>query len=184
MGRQMRLLFDLDGVLADFNGRAIEQYNHMTNEGIKLAHIKSNNTAKWVGDPFTMRKIIEAAGFMRSLDPLPGAIEGIKRLVKEGHDVAFVSNGTNCVSSGHEKREWLKYHFGKLWKYPPLVLTYHKYLVRGDVIIDDLPRNLENLHPDTKGLLWHTTYNIDPANDKYTRIYSWDHLFQWIEENG
>lgn len=174
----MRLGFDLDGVLADFNGRAIEQYNYITNEGIKPEHIKSTNTAKWVGDPYTMRKIIEATGFMRSLDPLPGAIDSINKLVKDGHEIVFVSNGTNCVSSGHEKREWLKYYFGKLWKYPPLVLTYHKNLVRVDCLIDDTPRNLDNLHPDTQGLLWHTYYNATVQG--YETIYSWDHLFEWI----
>ena len=64
----------------------------------------------------------------------------------------------------------------------PLVLTHEKHKVRVDVLVDDDPKNLEHLHKDTKGLLWHQSYNA--AVTGFDRVYSWDHLEEWIAING
>jgi len=177
----MKILLDMDGVIAEFLPRLIEMYNHLTNEGIKITDIRSNNSYKWFGDQWLAKKIKDSTGFIRSLKPAEGAIEAVEDLHRRGHEIVFVSNGTNCPSSGHEKREWLKYYFHKTWKFAPLVLTYHKHHVRGDCLVDDTPRNLDNLHPTTQGLLWHQPYNAEVTG--YERIYDWSHLLDWITKN-
>ena len=146
---------DMDGVIADFTGSLLEMYNHMTNEGVSLSDIKSVKTSKWVQDPYTLKKLIESPGFIRGLPPLPGAIDGVKEIIKKGHEVVFISNGTNCASSAAEKREWLRYYFKNTWRIPPLVLTFFKHFVRCDCLVDDNPRNFKNLDPSTTPLLWH-----------------------------
>lgn len=178
----MRILLDMDGVVVDFMGPWLEMYNHLTNEGVELDQIKSMKTRKWVGDPMTLMRIKDSVGFVRNLPPKDGAIDGVKELIKLGHEIVFVSNGTNCPTSGHEKRDWLKYHFHKEWQYAPLVLTYHKHLVRGDCLLDDNPKNLEKLHSSTTPLLWHYSYNSDVLD--YTRIYDWGHFLDWVVCNG
>lgn len=177
----MIILLDMDGVMADWNTPLLEQYNFLTNEGVTIDQIKSVKTYKWVKDPMTMKRLCEAPGFVRNLPPMDGAIEAVEELHKKGHDICFVSNATNCLSSAHEKREWLRFHFSKVWQIAPLVLTQQKFRVRGDVLLDDFSRNLENLHPETKGLLWHTTYNADIQG--FERIYSWDHFMEWVAQN-
>ena len=177
----MRVLLDMDGVIADFMGKWLEMYNYLTNEKVKLQDIKSCNTSKWVGDPYTLKKIKDSPGFIRGLEPMPGAIDAVTELHDKGHEIFFVSNGTNCPSSGHEKRDWLKYYFNHLWKHAPLVLTYHKHVVRGDCLVDDNPKNFRGIHPATAPLLWHQPYNADIVG--YERIYDWGHLIDWIEKN-
>jgi len=172
----------MDGVVADFVPQLLEWYNHLTNENIKLDRIKSNKTHKFVGDPMLLRKLKDSPGFIRSLPPTPGSIDAIHRLHKQDHEITFVSNATNCPSSGHEKREWLFFHFSKIWRMAPLILTHEKHKVRVDVLIDDDPKNLGQLHSDTKALLWHQPYNA--AVTGYDRVYSWDHLEEWIAING
>jgi len=174
----MRILLDMDGVVADFLGLLLKQYNHLTGENVKRQDIRHVRVGKSVKDPMTIRKLIESTGFIRNLDPLPGAIDGVNSLVKGGHDVVFVSNGTNCETSGHEKRDWLKYHFNKTWDIVPLVLTYHKYLVRGDCLVDDNPKHLRNLDKSTTPLLWNHPYNANVQD--YIRIYDWSNLLDWV----
>jgi len=177
----MRILLDMDGVVADFMGPWLKQYNYLTGEKVTLNDIHGLNTKKYVGDPFTLNKIKDSVGFIRNLPPLPGAIDGVETLHRLGHDVVFVSNGTNCPTSGHEKRDWLKFYFSKLWQFPKLVLTYHKYLVKGDCLVDDHPRNLENLDPSCAPLLWHQKYNSNITGyTGYTRIYDWSNLLDWV----
>ena len=174
----MRLLLDMDGPVANFMKEWLGRYNTITGENIKLQDIHGLNTGKFVREPFILKHIKDSVGFIRSLEPIPGAIEGIETLHKQGHEIVFVSNGTNCPTSGHEKRDWLKFYFGHLWKFPPLVLTYHKHFVKGDCLIDDQPKNLENLDKSTTPLLWHYPYNASITG--YTRIYDWSNLLDWV----
>ena len=174
----MRILLDMDGVVADFIKELLKQYNYLTGENVKKGDITHVNASKCVHDPLTLKRLINGVGFIRNLPPIPGAIEGVETLVRQGHDVVFVSNGTNCITSGHEKRDWLNYHFSKTWQKAPLVLTYHKHLVRGDCLVDDNPRNLEKLDPSTTPLIWHCPYNT--GVQKYTRVYDWSDLLDWV----
>lgn len=174
----MLILLDMDGPVANFMKGWLEQYNFITKENVRVQDIKGLNTSKFVSEPFILKRIKDSVGFIRNLEPIDGAIEGIETLHKQGHEIVFVSNGTNCPTSGHEKRDWLKFYLGHLWKFPPLVLTYHKHYVRGDCLIDDQPKNLENLDASTTPLLWHCSYNADVKG--YTRIYDWSSLLDWV----
>ncbi|KKM66570.1 hypothetical protein LCGC14_1479920 [marine sediment metagenome] len=113
MEDKLKILLDLDGVIADFLPKLLEMYNYLTNEGVKVSDVRTCKTSKWVGDPYTLRKLIESPGFIRGLPPIKGAIEGVEHLHRQGHEIVFVSNGTNCPTSGHEKRDWLRYYFSK-----------------------------------------------------------------------
>lgn len=94
----------------------------------------------------------------------------------------FVSNATNAPTSGNEKRDWLKFYFSKAWaQHVPLVLTSEKWRIRGDCLLDDDPKNLGNLHPTTKGLLWNKGYNADVVG--FDRIYDWSHFVEWVNAN-
>ena len=177
----MRILLDMDGVVADFMTLWLEQYNELTGEDIKLSDITGPNATKFVGEPYLLKRIKDQCGFIRALKPLPGAIDGITKLHSDGHDIVFVSNGTNCPTSGHEKRDWLNFYFHRQWRFAPLVLTYYKHYVRGDVLLDDMTKNLENLEHGTKGLLYHHKYNAQETG--FERIYDWSHFLQWVEEN-
>ena len=177
----MILLLDMDGVVVDFVRPWLDQYNALTGENVKYNSITGPKTSKFVKDPNTLRKLKDSVGFIRNLPPINGAIEVITDLHREGHEIVFVSNGTWCPTSGHEKRDWLKFYFHRLWQYPPLVLTYHKHYVRGDILLEDTPSNLKNLHPTTKGLLFHQKYNADETG--FDRIYDWSHFLDWVERN-
>ena len=177
----MVILLDMDGVVVDFVRPWLVQYNFMTGENIKYSDIHGPKTHKYVGDPFTLRKIKDSVGFIAGLPPIDGAIEAIFKLHGDGHEIVFVSNATNCPTSAHEKRDWLRKYFHKIWQYAPLHLTHEKHRVRGDVLLEDTASNLDDLHPTTKGLLYHQKYNSD--EHKHERIYDWSHFLEWVSIN-
>lgn len=177
----MRVLLDMDGVITDFIPKLLEMYNYLTNENVKVEDVRGLKTKEYVGDPYTLKKVMESPGFIRNLSPAVGAIEGVTKIHKLGHEIVFVSNATNCPTSGFEKRDWLNYYFKDIWDIAPLVLTYYKHYVRGDVLVDDNPKNFKNLHATTQALLWHQNYNASVTG--FERIYGWDHLIDWIAQN-
>jgi 5'(3')-deoxyribonucleotidase len=149
---------------------------------VKIEDIKSNKTSKWVKNAGLCRRLVETTGFIRGLKPIDGAIDAIMELHSSGHDIVFVSNATNCPTSGNEKRDWLKFYFNKIWPdRVPLVLTSDKWRVRGDCLLDDDPKNLVNLLPETKGLLFSKTYNADVFG--YDCICGWDDFLNWVKAN-
>lgn len=178
----MLINLDLDGPVADFRGSVVEQYNFLTGENIKVQDMRNAKIAKCVSNPGLIQRIINSPGFMRGLKPIDGAIESITELHRMGHEILFVSNGSNCPTSGHEKRDWLNYYFSKVWKKAPLVLTYYKYYVRGDCLLDDRPTNLENLYDDCAPLLWSAPYNQE--EQRFERIYGWSHFMDWVEKRA
>ena len=179
----MNVLLDMDGVITDFVPAVIEQYNYLTNEKVQEDQIKGKKIDAYVQDPMTAKRIKNATGFLRGLKPSYRAIDAITYLHDQGHNIIFVSVPTRCSTSGDEKKEWLNYYFSKLWQKAPLIMTPPKYkrFVRGDILVDDDPDNLENLPADMKGLLWHQKYNSTVMG--FERCYGWDHLINLIEKN-
>jgi 5'(3')-deoxyribonucleotidase len=180
----MKVLLDMDGVITLFIPALLEQYNFLTGETIKEEDVRSFGVGDYVNDPYLIKKLKNGTGFIRGLKPRDGAIDAINHLVELGHEVLFVSCPTNCPTAGYEKREWLNYYFSKTWKKAPLILVppAMKKHIRGDVLLDDDPKNLEDLHGSTKGLLWHTKQNASVVG--FDRIYSFDQFIDWVERNG
>ena len=115
---------DMDGVLVDFEtgiARLTEQERSMYED-----------------------RYDEVPGIFARMDPMPGAIEAFTAL-SERFDVYILSTASwlNPSAWAH-KVEWVQAHFGHdeaSPAYKRLILSHHKDLSRGDVLIDDRPHN-------------------------------------------
>lgn len=77
-------------------------------------------------------------GFFLKLDPLPGALDGIRALA-EVHDVWILTRPSVINPMCYlEKRVWVENHLGLPWCYK-LILSPDKALLRGDILVDDNP---------------------------------------------
>ncbi|MFY0606434.1 MAG: hypothetical protein JXR10_06960 [Cyclobacteriaceae bacterium] len=76
-------------------------------------------------------------GFFSNLEPLEGALEGIKKLSDLGYDIYILSSPSpKNPLSYTEKRVWIEEHLG--YEYvEKLILSMNKGLVKGDYLIDD-----------------------------------------------
>ena len=118
-----------------------------------------------------IREIMVEDGFYSELEPIPGAKQALKAMLKAGHDVRlvtspWVSNPT-CAS---DKFNWVVKHYGSHWG-ARVIITTDKTLVRGDILIDDKPEVKGSMVPTWEHVYFTQPYNI--SGDR-RRINSWD----------
>lgn len=109
---------DMDGVLADYYGRA-EKY---ADQDGKPHHHEDH--------------------FYRHLDPMPGAIEAFETLYEsDAYDPYILSRPSwRNHHSWTDKRLWVEEHLGEMAE-KRLILSHDKFLLEGDVLIDDHERH-------------------------------------------
>lgn len=85
-------------------------------------------------------EILQRPGFFRDLPVMPGARRVLRRLVRQGYEVVFVTH-TDPWNYG-DKYAWVRQHF----PFVPaenFVGTARKELVEGDLLFDDAPHVLK-----------------------------------------
>ncbi len=141
--KALTILVDMDGVLADFDGRFMHLWAEKYPNRPQLD--QSRRTSFKIVDEFSsedqddIRAIFSARGFFRELPVILGAVEGIRDMQAGGMDVWICTSPLNeyrnCVL---EKFEWIEEHLGPSWV-SRLILAKNKALIRGDYLIDDNP---------------------------------------------
>jgi 5'(3')-deoxyribonucleotidase len=134
------VLLDVDGVLADFAGALLDwagpQYtrDHLSEwdltKALGLADRQSEFDAV-AGEP----------GFCESLPLLDGAQDFVEDLRLVADIVVVTSPYSAAKLWTYDRLIWLERHF-KITKHD-VIFAKRKHLVRGDVMIDDGPHNVE-----------------------------------------
>ncbi len=107
---------DMDGVLVDFNS------------GVNRLPAKTWEAYKDHPE--------DAPGVFALMDPMPGAIEALKRL-REKYDIYILSTAPwDNPSAWSDKLNWVKLNMDEYYV-KRLILTHHKDLLNGSFLIDD-----------------------------------------------
>jgi 5'(3')-deoxyribonucleotidase len=166
----MRILLDVDGVLADFLGVVLDLFD---------GSVKREDFKDWGFSNMTkvQREVLHHAmgesKFWGSVKPIPGAVDGVKRL-RENSDVFFLTSPwLSCKTWGYHRYNFLRHFFGA--DHNSLIQTSSKYLVSGDAFVDDSVDHVRKWHQEHWGGLIYVyaqPYNIDSEYPSFT----WDNI--------
>jgi 5'(3')-deoxyribonucleotidase len=142
---KLTVLVDVDDVVADLVPAWLADYNRAYSDILTPEDIKSWDMTDWVSGECGA-KIYEFLNDHTIYDrivPVPGAHMGVTRLRAMGHRVVFVTSAS-ALNTGLKLTWLIKHGFltGQPWAQHDFVAAHDKYLVRGDVIIDDRIENV------------------------------------------
>ena len=168
----MVIFVDMDDVIADTYGKHIDMYNEEFNEFLSLANIQSGEV--WQNVPEmrqdSIRRHARTDGFFRDLQPIKDSIEVMKELCQK-HEVFIASAAMQFPNSLREKSDWLDQYYPFItWQYR--ILCGHKYMLNGDLLIDDRSLNLDKFDGDT--LLFTSPHNVHENSHK--RVNNWQEV--------
>ena len=191
----MRILVDMDNIIADILTPWLKSYNWKFNDHLTVSDIKEWEMVRVVkpecGDKIF--SFIHEPDFYLNLDPLPGAIEGVKALTDAGEEVVVcTSSPSGCAM--WEKERWLRKHFPFLNTHKQYGCWTHKSWIRCTAIIDDCPATIRAFaeeQPDTirATITWPWTASVASlchinAEDWQDTAKAWKTLVQELTKPG
>ena len=117
--------------------------------------------------------------FWDTVEPVPGAAEGLKHFMDEGHEVYIVT----ATEYEHvaEKMKGVLFRWFPFISWNQVIITSRKQMIRGDVLIDDGVHNLEG--GSYIKILVTAPYNrdYDAEANGMIRVNSWDEIVRAID---
>ncbi|MBR0468375.1 MAG: hypothetical protein IJJ16_01550 [Mogibacterium sp.] len=123
-------------------------------------------------------------GFWGTVSPMEGAPEAIRRFMDAGHEVYIVTATTYKTIT--EKMDDLLFRWFPYISWDQVIITNHKQLIRGDVLIDDGVHNLEGGDYVKILMTAHHNLDYDAEANGMIRVSSWDEIEDiiWDLQNG
>ncbi|NXD62359.1 NT5C protein, partial [Eolophus roseicapillus] len=145
MAGALRVLVDMDGVVADFEGAVLRGFSARfpaeprveleARSGFSVREqyrgLRQDLAAK-------VASVYESPGFFLGLDPIPGALEALQEMIRMQNTEVFICtsplrNYEHCIL---EKYKWVEKHLGPKFV-ERIILTRDKTIVSADLLFDD-----------------------------------------------
>lgn len=167
--RQLRVLLDVDGLLADFTSSALEVVAKVVGRRYALADVVCFDFCDALGLPKASRRavmntIAHTPGFARDMEPCDGAIKGVAQLRAMADVYIVTTPWPGSPTWEHERREWLAERFKIDHKH--VLQGDPKFLVDGDMFVDDRSGNVRAWlaeRPTKCGVFWGTRHNTSES---------------------
>jgi 5'(3')-deoxyribonucleotidase len=165
----MTIFVDMDEVMADAFNAHIALYNQEFNA--QLTKEDCNGREVWQCVPKAHQQSIKGhthrVGFFRDLQVIPNSQEVLREL-NQKYEVYIASAAMEFPNSLREKSDWLDLHFPFIpWQ--QRILCGHKYILKGDVLIDDRSRNLHTF--EGRPIIFTSPHNVHTKD--FERAENW-----------
>jgi 5'(3')-deoxyribonucleotidase len=170
--KKFRILIDMDDTITNFLEEVINEYNKTYGTSHSIDEV-----TEWVipsSFEYGLFSVLELTNILTIITPKLDSIEYINKWIDEGYDVFIVSDCCNRYQSYRDKLKWLKTYIPK-FDLSHFIPCKEKYVISGDVLIDDNLDNLEkwSLHnPYGMDLLMTAQHNKGIQDER--RIYSFE----------
>lgn len=177
--RKPILGIDMDDVITDTLQRGLDWYER----DFGRRHIKSELNGRYLREVIPevhldrVRNYFYTPGFFRDLEPLPGAVEGVKEL-QEYFDVFIVTAAQQFPQCLTEKNDWLD-RFMPFIPWTHRVFCGHKYFLNAKYLIDDHAYNFEFF--EGYPLLFTAPHNM--GESRYERVNDWDEVLEFFSRD-
>lgn len=143
----MVLCFDIDNVLNDLTDKTLALYNLRTGKNIQMSEITAYSFYDCLSkeDADRIIALFKEKELWDSLKPLPGAQEGLKKLMKQGHQI-YLATATDPVNF-EWKVNWIERYFPFIPS-DNVIRIINKSLLNVDVLTDDCLSNLTDTFCD------------------------------------
>lgn len=165
----MTLFVDMDEVLADTYRAHVEIYNKEFNAALTLEECFGKEAWQCVPKEHqqSIRDHAWQTGFFMDLKVIPESQEVLAEL-NDKYEVYIASAAMQFPNSLKEKSDWLDEHFPFIpWQ--KRILCGHKFILKGDVLIDDRSYNLETF--DGRSILFSSPHNMN--SNGFERANTW-----------
>eukprot|EP01041_Mallomonas_annulata_P001611 gene1611-3109_t len=134
------VLVDMDGVLVDWDAGFMREWKDRSSVDRSLSYYME----RCVDCEYYREAelLVHTQGFFESLPAMRGALAAMQDMVAEGLRVYICTTPVlTSLYCAQEKINWVRTHLGERWL-DKLILCADKTSVRGDLLIDDKPRDL------------------------------------------
>ncbi|TKD69799.1 5' nucleotidase, NT5C type [Pseudalkalibacillus hwajinpoensis] len=134
------LLIDMDSVICDLMSEWHKRYNEDYNDNLSIEKLQCWRSEDYVKAECGEKiyDYLDEPGLFLHLEPLPNAIDVLKRISKH-YDVLIVTSSRTYAYT--EKEMWIEKHLPFIGK-KNLIFSHRKEMIRGDMLFDDAPHNL------------------------------------------
>lgn len=192
----MRIACDVDGVIANLHDEWYRRYNRDYNDNLTMDRVLTWDVHKFVKPECgtLVYRYLADPDLYDNIQPIEGAVEGVRRLREMGHEVFYVTSCTYGMVD--QKARWLE-RFGFATPRDngaslprDLIVANSKQYIKADLLIDDAAHNIADWVDEnrSRGILFDYPHNRSLDNDKpstfwtwATRLNNWSQIVNFVE---